>query len=171
MRNLIALLCFMLVSIAEVRAEPVVRKLMPDASAIGSARMTYMLWDVYDATLYAPEGKWHQNQPFALTLHYLRSLNGEAIADRSVEEMRKQGFSDEVRLAAWYSQMREIFPDVTKGTTLIGFYKPGGQTIFYENEQEIGVIHDPEFGEWFFNIWLSERTSEPKLRRKLLGLS
>jgi len=25
------------------------------------------------------------------------------------------------------------------------------------------------FSKWFFNIWLSDATSEPKLRRQLLG--
>lgn len=144
---------------------------LTDAQKVGEGRLTYLLWDVYDARLYAPDGQWDENEPFALTLHYLRSLKGEAIADRSVEEMRKQGFEDEVKLAAWHSQMRNIFPDVENGTELTGLYTPGEPTRFYQNGKLMGAVQDAEFGQWFFDIWLSEQTTEPELRIQLLGLS
>lgn len=148
-----------------------VKQHLPSAQKIGEGRLTYLLWDVYDARLYAPEGEWDRQRPFALTLHYLRNLEGDAIADRSVEEIRKQGYDDEIRLAAWHSQMRDIFPDVTDGTELTGLYTPGEATQFYENGKWIGSVKDAEFGVHFFNIWLSEKTTEPELRRHLLGLS
>lgn len=145
-------------------------RLLADAQQVGKGRLTYFLWDVYDATLTAPAGEWQSDQPFALTLHYLRALDGHDIADRSVEEMRKLGFDDEVKLAAWHSQMLDIFPDVAEGSELTGLYSPEAPTVFFKDNQEIGSIHDPEFGIWFFNIWLSENTSEPELRAQLLGL-
>lgn len=145
--------------------------MVPNADEVGSARLTYMVWDVYDATLYAPNGEWQQQCPFALRLTYLRNLNGADIADRSVQEMREQGFSDETQLATWHSQMREIFPDVNKGTSLTGICTPQGDTVFLRNGEKIGVIRDPNFSRHFFNIWLGERTSEPALRKKLLGQS
>lgn len=144
---------------------------VPDAEKIGSGRMTYMVWNVYDATLFAPNGDWSPNKPFALTLSYLRSLNGKDIAHRSVEEIRKQGFQDEVKLAAWYSRLKDVFPDVKNGTTLTGVYTPNAHTRFYHNGKEIGTIYDPEFGKYFFGIWLAKTTPAPELRRKLLGRS
>jgi hypothetical protein len=33
----------------------------------------------------------------------------------------------------------------------------------------VGVIRDAEFSRRFFNIWLGEKTSEPKLRAQLIG--
>jgi hypothetical protein len=142
---------------------------VPDARAVGEARLSILIWDVYDATLYAPAGRWQASCPFSLSLAYLRDLSGSEIADRSVEEIRKQGFSDEIRLAAWHKQMRDIFPDVHKGSSLTGVCMADGTTLFIRNGKEIGKIRDKEFSKRFFDIWLGERTSEPALRRQLLG--
>ncbi len=142
---------------------------IPSIQKVGQARLTVMLWDVYDATLYAPEGTWQEDKPFALQLYYLRHLEGKKIASRSIEEMRGQGFTDEVKLAAWYTQMRKIFPDVHNGVSITGIKTTLGETIFYKDNAEIGRIIDPVFSTAFFNIWLGDKTSQPDLRRKLLG--
>jgi hypothetical protein len=42
--------------------------------------------------------------------------------------------------------------------------------VFYSNGEEIGSVDDSEFTTSFFNIWLGEKTSEPKFRKALLGL-
>ncbi len=150
-------------------AEPV-QAYVPNASVVGSGVLSYAFWDIYEATLFAPEGVWSSNKPFALSIEYFRALKGKEIADRSVQEMRQQGFTNEVTLAAWNSQMKAIFPDVKKGTVLTAVYIPGIQTTFYNGAGIIGVIKDDDFGKSFFGIWLAEKTSEPKLRRALLGL-
>ena len=144
---------------------------VPDSKATGTARMTFLFWDVYDATLYAPGGVWQEDEPFALSLAYKRKLRGKDIAKRSIEEMQGQGFNDEANLAAWYKQMEEIFPDVDENTTLTGVRDKRGYAIFYHNGGRIGVIEDPDFSYWFFGIWLNEKTSEAALRKKLLGVS
>lgn len=144
---------------------------VPQASRTGHGRMTYLMWDVYDATLYAPAGQFQPNQPYALSLTYLRDLDGRAIADRSVEEIRAQGFSNEITLAQWHSQMRGIFPDVTAGTTLTGVATRDGHTRFYRDGKLIGEIADRQFTESFFNIWLSPKTTAPNLRKALIGLN
>lgn len=147
-----------------------IRTYVPNAQKVGTAKMRVMLWDIYQATLYAPNGDWSFDKPFALRLKYLRHLDGHKIADRSVQEMRGQGFSDEVKLATWHTQMRDIFPDVNEGDVINGVYMQEGQTIFYEGDQELGRINDPEFSRRFFSIWLSTKTSAPEIRLSLLGL-
>jgi len=147
----------------------IIEEKVPDAEIVGQGRYSYLIWDLYDASLHAPKGTWEKTQPYALKLRYLRHLNGNKIADRSAEEIRKQGFNDEAKLAAWYAQMKKIFPDVQKGTEITGIYVPGQETKFYKDAEQIGSIKDPEFGKWFFGIWLSEKTSAPKLRTSLLG--
>lgn len=142
---------------------------VPDAKPVGAARFSVFMIDVYDAVLLAPAGVWRQDSPFALQLTYLRALKGKNIADRSVEEMRKIGITDEVKLAAWHTQMRQIFPDVDDGVSLTGIRGPQGESIFFHGNQEIGRIKDPDFGRAFFGIWLDEKTSAPELRQKLLG--
>ena len=159
----------LLAASATASAADYVRNYVPDMDVVGEGRLTYLFWDVYDATLRAPGGQWQQNAPFALSLSYLRDISGEDIADRSAEEMRNIGVDDEVKIARWHSQMRDIFPNVTEGDTLTGIYTQGRDSVFYLNGQAIGRIQDPEFGRAFFDIWLSQETSSPDLRSKLLS--
>lgn len=146
-----------------------IHKTIPQAEPVGSGRMEVMFLDIYDATLYAPQGQWQADKPFALSLHYLRDIEGRKIADTSASEMRNLGMTDEIKLATWHSQMRDIFPDVDKGTILTGVYTENGESVFFRQGQEIGRIKDPEFGRYFFQIWLSEKTRAPELRADLLG--
>lgn len=167
MRKLLAIALCMLIHASYTNADYTV---LPDAKTVGTARHKVLFWDIYDAELKAPNGRWTPDTPYTLTLHYLREIEGEMIADISVEEIRKLGFTDEIKLATWHKEMRQIFPDVDKETKLTGLYSPQGATHFYQNNQHIGMIQDPDFGEWFFGIWLDENTSEPEVRQQLLGL-
>lgn len=142
---------------------------VPNAAVVGRGVLTYAFWDVYEATLYAPQGQFDTTKPFALSIKYFRALKGKKIADRSVQEMRQLGFHDEVRLATWNTQMKKIFPDVYPDTILSAVYLPGKQTNFYQDKTFIGTIKGDDFGQLFFGIWLNEKTSEPQLRELLLG--
>ena len=82
---------------------------VPDARKVGEGRLTYFFWDIYDAALYAPRGVWTNSPPFALQLSYLRAIPGKDIADRSAEEMRKQGFNDFTTLAVWHQKNARDF--------------------------------------------------------------
>lgn len=147
----------------------VAKRYMPDATKIGDGVLTYLFWDVYRATLYAPGGGWRADAPFALSLAYLRDLKGRDIADRTISEIRDQGFSDEAKLAAWSARLGALFPDVSDGDSLTAVRDAAGRTVFYSAAKRIGTIDDPAFSRRFFDIWLGEKTSEPKLRRALLG--
>ena len=149
----------------------IVMELIPDAKIVGEGRLSVVFLDIYDATLYAPEGKLLDSKPYALSIRYMREIEGQDIADRSVQEMRGQGVVDNAKLAAWNAQMKAIFPDVQDGTVLSAVFIPKQKTIFYEGGEQIGIINDAEFTQLFSDIWLGEKTSEPDLRRKLLGLS
>lgn len=170
MREVVRVTCMMaMLGITPVQAMEPISINVPAAEQVGKGRMSVMFWDLYDAVLYAPGGQWKKGEPFALSLTYLRDIDGKAIADRSAEEIRNLGFRDEYKLAAWHGQMRNIFPDVKEGTTLTGIYNKRQESIFYHQGKEIGRIRDPEFGRYFFNIWLSQKTSAPELRAQLLG--
>ena len=165
----IGAICSCWAGLALAKVEPEVSALVPQAQLVGTARMKYLLWNVYDAKLYASSGQWRAGEPFALELNYLRNLDGDAIAKRSVEEIRKQGFTDEPTLSNWYQQLTKMMPDVNKGTRVTGVVDANDRTLFYRDGVEIANLDDPLFSKWFFNIWLSDATSEPKLRRQLLG--
>jgi len=156
--------------ITPVSALDYIRDSVPDAALVGEGRMKVMAFKIYDAALYAPRGEWQADKPFALRLSYLRDIEGARIVKRSITEIKAQGFDDQKKLDQWDAQMREIFPDVEVGTTITGVYDGIGATVFYRDGTKIGHIEDPDFSAWFFNIWLSENTRAPKLRRVLLGM-
>jgi hypothetical protein len=142
---------------------------MPDAKLVGTGEFNYIFWHLYDASLYTENGSFSFEFPFILKLTYKRELYGELIAEQAVKEMRGLGLQDEEKIARWYEQMLAIFPDVNDGVRLIGVYTPNAKTTFYHNEELAGEILDPDFGKWFFGIWLSEDTSHPRFRKKLIG--
>lgn len=169
--SLIAFLCFFIAFAQPARAAESVARLLPNAVVVGRGVLSYAFWDIYEAVLYAPKGRWTPSAPFALSLEYYYAIDGKSIADKSVQEMRKQGFTDEVKLAAWNVQMKSIFPDVKPGTVLSAIYMPGKETIFYRGNDVLGSIRGDAFAQAFFNIWLGEKSSAPELRRALLGES
>lgn len=119
---------------------------------------------VYEATLWAGENPLHP--PLALRLDYKRNIDGKAIAEASVKEMRRF-VSDETRLQSWGAEMRRVFPDVKPGDHILGVYQ-SGSARFYQGEQLLGTINSPGFADAFFAIWLDARTSAPDLRAVLL---
>ena len=169
-RGLVILWCLLWAGVAQANLN-VARQVLDQPAVVGQARLKVLLFKVYDATLYAPKGRYQADQPFMLTLRYLREFKGEKIAQRTVEEMRKQGFTNEAKLAPWLRAMNALFPDVRPGFELSAVRLASGATDFYRGDQRIGQVADPEFGRQFFAIWLGEKTSEPAMRRQLLKLT
>lgn len=161
---------YALLGTSSARAVDFIYNYIPEAKLVGQGRAQIMLWDVYDAKLYASDGVYAQSKPFALELEYLQELKGRKIADHAVSEMRRLGYKNEVKLAVWHDRMNRIFPDVMPGSVITGIYIPEGPSIFYKDGKEAGRVEDPAFGKQFFSIWLDARTSTPSLRQRLLNM-
>jgi hypothetical protein len=132
--------------------------------------MTFFGLHVYDISLWAGEGFVDYPQsPLALEIDYARTLYGKLIADRSMTEMKRAGDIPDDKAERWLDAMRKTFPDVAKGDRITGVFEPGVSAKFFFNGQPRGEIRDAEFAQRFFGIWLSPKTSEPKLRDALLG--
>lgn len=144
---------------------------LPDARWRGTAVMRFFGLHIYDARLWsaAPVAGDGAGQPLALELVYARSLVGEQIASRSIQEMKGIGAFSEAQSARWLAAMLQLFPDVKAGDRLTGVQLPGQGTRFFFNGSLRGEVADADFTRLFFGIWLSPRTSEPRLRQQLLG--
>jgi len=145
---------------------------LPRARLQGSGTLRYFGMAIYEARLWAApefESGRYEAHDLALELRYARKLDGAAIAERSIAEMRRVGPVDPAQAKSWLVQLTQAFPDVKPGDRLTGVRGSGGVTRFYGNGQLISSIADPEFGRLFFGIWLSANTSEPALRRELIG--
>jgi len=155
---------------AEAAAPSEVLAGLPDARLRGSGRMTFFGLHIYDIRLWVGEGFTdYTKSPLALELEYARTLYGKLIAERSLTEMKRAGDIPDDKAERWLEAMRKTFPDVAKGDRITGVFQPGVTAKFFFNGQPRGEIRDAEFAQRFFGIWLSARTSEPKLREALLG--
>lgn len=152
----------------QVQSEPI-SQYVPNAKLVGKGMFSYYFWDVYTGELIAPNGTYNNEPPFALRLTYQRDLEGKKIAKRSIDEMKKQGDVSSDNAERWLALMEDIFPDVTEGDVITGIATKGGKSVFYVNGEMSDEIQDATFTQRFFDIWLSEKTSEPKFRKKLLG--
>jgi hypothetical protein len=65
--------------------------------------------------------------------------------------------------------MIDIFPNVQKGDSLLGIYKPNEGAEFWSNQKRLGVVSDPQFAKLFFGIWLHEATPAPAIRQAWLN--
>lgn len=147
----------------DVPTPPELAQHLPQARLQGRSRFRYYGFHVYDALLWVPpsfDAARLFSQPFALSLIYARSLKARDIAERSIEEMRRQTTISEADAQRWLQAMTAAFADVRDGDRLTGLHQLDGSA----------VINDQRFAQLFFGIWLSSATSAPALRRDLLGV-
>jgi hypothetical protein len=145
---------------------------LPGAQALGAATLRFWGLEIYRARLWAQSGfqaDRYAQTPLALELHYLRGLSGKRIAERSLQEMRRQAKPTAAQEQAWLDSLLLAIPDVQAGDRITGLHTPGVGTRFWWNGQERPAVRDAEFSRLFFAIWLSEASSEPQLRASLLG--
>ena len=148
------------------------RDLLPQHKLAGRGRLTVWGFEVYDASLWVSPGFRVDNLtalPFALELAYLRDFTNSDIAKRSIAEMRRSATVSDAQAEAWTAAMLRVIPNVKKNDRIIGVYRPGSGAAFLVNGKASGEIKDAEFARLFFGIWLSPKTSEPKVRSALLA--
>lgn len=136
---------------------------------LGTARLTYLWFDVYDAALWTDAPRFTYSAPFGLTLTYLRAIAGEDLVDRTFVELDRLHGATLKDMERFRSVLRQSFPDVAVGDRITAIYQPNGGVRFYHNGRATGQIHDPIFARQLMDIWLSPNTSEPAMRRQLLG--
>ncbi len=145
---------------------------LPGARLVGQGTLRWFGLAVYEARLWAADGfdaLRFEAHPFALELRYLRRLEGAAIADRALQEMRRSGPIDDPDATAWRTAMRMAFPDVSPGDRLTGLHDPARGTRFHFNGRVTTAIADGAFAKRFYAVWLGAQTSQPALRAQLLG--
>ena len=145
---------------------------LPGTRLAGQGLLRFLGLEVYQASLWVgpdfrPEA--FASQPFALELEYRRAFRASAIAERSLQEMRRLGTFSEAQAQRWQRALQAALPDVRPGDRIVGLYRPGQGVRFEQDGRLLGELSDPEFARLFFAIWLSPGTSEPALRGALLA--
>jgi len=153
-------------------ASPGASAALAGARLVGQGTMRFLGFDVYRARLWAQPGfdaDQYSAHPLALELTYQRNFTAEAIAKRSIEEMRRVGSFTPQQATRWQQALQAALPDVKPGDRLLGLYQPGAGAVFKMGGRVVGEVADAEFSRLFFGIWLSPQTSEPGLRQQLIA--
>lgn len=155
-----------------IDAPPELQGLIGGVRLQGQMRFRWFGLHVYDGRLWSAErvgAADYAGREFALELAYARRLQGTAIAERSLDEMRRIAEFSDAQAEQWRAFMRGAFPDVQPGDRLTGWHRPGLGVRFFHNAQATRSLADAGFATRFFGIWLSPRSSVPALRQALLG--
>jgi hypothetical protein len=164
--------CLLTLGLLLATAQAIAHPQLPGSRLQGEATLRYFGLRVYHARLWTlPDFRVNQpaDQPLVLELEYLRDLKGRAIAERSLQEMRRAGNTAEAQAQRWLAEMQRVFPDVKAGDRISGQHLPGQGARFWHNGRLAGEIDDAMFAKRFFGIWLAPTTSEPDMRLALLG--
>lgn len=134
------------------------------------ASLNWLMFKAYDADLWVAGERWSYEAPFALTLTYDMAFSTEELVSKTLEEMAdiygKSIFDD----AGLKASLEKSFPAVKKSDRITAFFDPKNGAEFYYNGSFTNAIKDVSVAKQFFQIWLSNKTSQPQLRKSLLKL-
>lgn len=137
---------------------------------VGDGTMSWLFLDIYDASLFSFDGRYISGQyPQALTINYLKNIKRKKLINATKEQWNLQNIENK-HVKYWLQSLDKIWPDIKKGDSLTFYVAENKKGYFYLNESFLGGINSEAFSEAFLAIWLSEKTSQPQLRQKLLGL-
>ncbi|WP_439105643.1 chalcone isomerase family protein [Congregibacter sp.] len=138
---------------------------------VGEARLKFLFWSVYDSRLYTPSGGYSDGErPLKLEIEYLLDIKADALLERTLMEWGNMG-REHPRQDQWREQLADIWTDIESGDVLSLELDSANRSTFRRNGEFLGRIEDPEFGQEFVDIWLSEDCTRPEIRESLLGKS
>ena len=106
-----------------------------------------------------------------LKLTYQRDISKADFIEATVDQWKHLQGKVSAQHQDWAKQLDKLWTDVKKGDQLSCVLLTDGRVQFYFNDKLLGDVADPAFGPAFLDIWLSEKTSAPKLRKQLLKTS
>lgn len=139
---------------------------------VGKARFSVLFWDIYDSKLFTSSGSYLTNFPANQTIlfeiQYLRDINRDDLIDKTIDQWQYIGIKEK-EYTSYIPLLQKIWPNIKANDKLALLIENESSQFFYNN-QFIGRINQKQFHQNFINIWLSPETSQPKLRKALLGL-
>lgn len=168
MRNIVLFLVASL--FLSAMAKPAeVSEFMPEATKLGETRYKKAIFKLYDATLWTAGEEFSWDEPFALSLQYLRSFSAERISNAAIIEMARLTNREEEEVENARAPLTACFADVEKGDVITGFSTGEDAATFFYNGAKRCDIAYPGFREAFFGIWLSEDSRDAERGAILRG--
>jgi len=138
---------------------------------VGAADMSLLWLDIYSAKLFSVDGKYQANRfPLVLDIQYHRDIEAVDLVDASIEQWQHLGLTED-DIALYLQQLVHAWPDIKQGDRLTFRVNNPEDAAFLLNDTPYYQVNNAQFPEAFLDIWLSEKTSRPKLRKQLIGVN
>lgn len=137
---------------------------------IGNTVFSFLFWDLYKSKLLTTSKQFplqSEDDKLLYEIEYFKAISAKSLVEKTVEQWQHLGY-EASRYEPYLNKLQRIWPDINPGDKLT-FVMNNSNSAFYHNKRLVGVMGDIEFGPLFLDIWLSEKTSEPELRKELLG--
>ena len=142
---------------------------MPTARLVGAARFKVILFKIYDAELFAPNGKFRRTGPYALRLTYLINAKKDRIISSTVKEMKRQKAASKSVIEGWIPLMEQHFISMDEGSQADFINTGDGRLLLTANGKLIGEIDDAAFTTALMNVWLGPKVRDKKFQDRLMG--
>ncbi|MBT8471599.1 MAG: hypothetical protein HKN14_11385 [Marinicaulis sp.] len=163
-------LCFFASLFLGAMAKPAeVSEILPDAMKLGEVRYKKAIFKLYDATLWTAGEAFSWDDPFALSLQYLRSFSAERITNAAIIEMARLTDREEEEIEDARAPLTACFADVEKGDVITGVSTGENEASFFYNGEKRCDIEYPGFRDAFFGIWLSDQSRDAERGAILRG--
>lgn len=168
---LLTVLLFMGFQGAQPAQAEALDRLLPDAELVGEARFKVMLFKIYDAQLFAPDGKYSTDAPYSLRLRYLINAKKDRIVSSTVKEMKRMQAASEAQIESWVPVMQSAFIDMPKGSHADFIHTPDGRLTLVADGEIISVIEDAALAQAIMDIWLGPKVRDQRFQDSLMGRS
>lgn len=138
---------------------------------VGTADMSLLWLDIYSAKLFSIDGKYQANRfPMTLDIQYHRDIDAGDLVDATIEQWQHLGLTKD-NIELYRQQIVKAWPDVKEGDRLTFRVNTPEDAAFLLNDKPYYQVNNSQFPEAFLDIWLSEKTSHPELRKQLIGVN
>lgn len=144
-------------------------QIMPTAKRVGIARFKVIFFKIYDAELFAPNGSFSRNGPYALRLTYLSNARKDRIISSTVKEMKRQKAASSKVIEGWVPLMEDAFISMDKGSYADFIHTGDGRVLLTANGKLISEITDSRFITALMNVWLGPKVRDKEFQDKLMG--
>jgi len=145
----------------------VIKQNIPQAKMVGSYCFNAFGFKIYHIELWSKNGKFNYEQPLALSITYHKNFSASQLAKKTATEMQKTNQLTQQQLAKYMVYINKLFVDVKKNQNKTAIFMPNGNLTIFLEQQKISEVDDLEFAKDFLNIWLSPKSSYPKMSSAL----
>lgn len=139
---------------------------------IGKYHLKVFGFNIYQIALISDHKEFSYKNKVAILINYERAFAKNKLLDKSIEEIKRiNNIKDESLLSDYRQKLSQIFCDVRKGDRKLAFFDPQSGLKLYFNGSLMGQINDKILSQRFIDIWLSDKSSYPKMTANILGIN